>query len=324
LWSAKEVKEMANRSPLPTTTPVRYVKLGEKGRWENECLEKGIMRFGFGSCSQQRLPLCRAGKWDDLQKSYIEESRAKGTAKRSANETRTFFEDDGSILWITFAKDPLNWGFRDSALPEAHADSEGGVWRKVADGWCDKDLTGHPLTTDRLSGALTKLAAYRGTSCNVDVAEYAIRRINGQQSPEAERALAALQELRTVVVDLIKLLRWRDFETLVDLIFSTSGWRRQGPVGGTQKTKDIELVLPSTNESGFVQVKSDTTQSEFAHYLKALHDLDQYDRLFFVYHSCSGVPIASDDDRVTIIGPERVATMVVDAGLVNWVIDKVA
>ncbi len=33
-----------------------------------------------------------------------------------------------------------------------------------------------------------------------------------------------------------RLLEPQDFELLVDLVFSTSGWRRVGVVGGTQKT----------------------------------------------------------------------------------------
>lgn len=41
---------------------VRYIKLGEGGRWEKECLEDGVVRFGFGSANAQRLPLCREGK----------------------------------------------------------------------------------------------------------------------------------------------------------------------------------------------------------------------------------------------------------------------
>ena len=42
---------------------------------------------------------------------------------------------------------------------------------------------------DRLSGALTKLAAYRGTSCHVDVADYVVRRINGQKTSAVEREI---------------------------------------------------------------------------------------------------------------------------------------
>ena len=40
---------------------VRYIKLGEGGHWEKECIEKGIVRFGFGSANAERFPLCRSG-----------------------------------------------------------------------------------------------------------------------------------------------------------------------------------------------------------------------------------------------------------------------
>jgi hypothetical protein len=42
--------------------------------------------------------------------------------------------------------------------------------------------------------------------------------------------------------------------------------------------------------------------------------------MFYVFHS--GVA-ATDDERVTIIGPEKLAETVVEAGLVNWLIRKV-
>jgi hypothetical protein len=49
----------------------RYIKLGEAGHWEKECIDKGIIRFGFDSASAERFPLCRAGKWDQLTQSRI-------------------------------------------------------------------------------------------------------------------------------------------------------------------------------------------------------------------------------------------------------------
>ena len=43
----------------------------------------------------------------------------------------------------------------------------------------------------------------------------------------------------------MKLLEPRDFELVVDLVFSTSGWRRQRTVGKTQKTVDLDEHAPS-------------------------------------------------------------------------------
>ena len=49
-----------------------------------------------------------------------------------------------------------------------------------------------------------------------------------------------------VIVALLALLHWRDFELLVELVFGQSGWRQVGASGGVQKTVDMELVLPTT------------------------------------------------------------------------------
>jgi hypothetical protein len=308
------------RMAIAADARVRYIKLGEGGSWEKECLEKGIIRFGFGSANPERFPICTAGRWEDLTDSFIAEGKDKGTATRFTNETRLFFEDDGSTLWITFIGECLNWGFLDSAAPKRHPDDRG-VWRKVANGWKQADLKGEPLTKDRLSGALTKLAAYRGTSCKVDVSDYVIRRINGQRVPAVERAVGLLADLRWSVLELMRLLGPRDFETLVDLVFSTSGWRRQGVVGKTQKTLDLDLMLPSTGERAFVQVKSKTTSAELAEYVAQLDELGPYDRMFYVYHSGEA---ETTDDRVIVISPEKLAELVLDAGLTTWLIRKVS
>lgn len=212
----------------------------------------------------------------------------------------------------------MYWGFLTPEPAERHEDG-GGVFRKVAEGWRSVDRNGQPLTMDRLSGALTKLAAYRGTSCGVDVADYAVRRINGEKTPAVEQAIVAVAAMQSSALELMRLLGPRDFETLVDLVFSRSGWQRQGVVGKTQKALDLDLLLPSTGERAFVQVKSRTSGSELDEYLARLDELAIYDRMFFVYHSGEA---ATDDDRVTIIGPDRLAEMVVDAGLVGWLIRK--
>ena len=300
---------------------VRYIKLGKQGCWEKECADKGIIRFGFGSSNAARYPLCRARRWDELTKSFLAEGKDKGIARRFTNETRLFFEDDGSTLWITFMGERLGWGFLTRGAAEPHPDGDG-VFRNVSGGWHWTDLNGEQLTKDRLSGALTKLAMYQGTSCNVDVADYVIRRINGQKKPQVERAIAALKEIKQSVREMMQLLDPFDFETLVDLVFSTSGWRRQGRVGKTQKTIDLDIVLPSTGERAFVQVKAKTNQAVLDEYVARLDDLvGLYDRMFFVYHSGE---CKTDDDRVVVIDPEMLAGLVVDAGLVNWLVRKVS
>ena len=227
-WRASREVIMNSRDAAKASTEihpdqVRYIKLGKAGRWEKECIEKGIARFGFGSGNAERFPLCRSGNWDELTDTLIAEGKTKGTATRARNETQQFFEDDGRTLWITFVGERLYWGLLTPSPPERHFDGDG-VWRTVTDGWRWTDIMGEELTKARLSGALTKLAAYRGTTCRVDVADYVIRRINGQKLPEVERAVARLTDVTRSAQELMKLLEPYDFETLVDLVFSTSGF----------------------------------------------------------------------------------------------------
>lgn len=315
---------MQNTKVMPdgmkiTPIRVRYIKLGRGGRWEKECLESGVIRIGFGSARGHRFELCQSGRWDALFESFLAEGKDKGTANRFTNELRLFFEDDGSVLWITFVGERLYWGMVGRDTPTPHPDGDG-VWRPVYGGWRRTDLNGEELTKDRLSGALTKLAAYRGTSCEVDVSDYVIRRINGEKSPEVERALAASEEMKAAAIPLMKLLGPRDFELLVDLVFTTSGWRRVGVVGKTQKTLDLDLILPSTRERAFVQVKSETTTAELDEYVAKMEG-GPYDRMFYVFHSGKA---ETDDPRVTVIGPEELAELVIEAGLVSWLIRKVS
>ncbi len=43
--------------------------------------------------------------------------------------------------------------------------------------------------------------------------------------------------------------------------------------------------------------------------------------MFYVFHTGDA---KTDDERVRVIGPEKLAEMVIDAGLVNWLVRKVS
>ena len=117
------IKSPGKRKPTAIRPArARYIKLGTAGEWEAECIEKGIIRFGFGSARPERFPLCCAGKWDQLTQAFIAGGRTRGTATRFTNETRHFFEDDGSTLWITFVGERLYWGLLTADPPKRHSD----------------------------------------------------------------------------------------------------------------------------------------------------------------------------------------------------------
>ena len=71
----------------------------------------------------------------------------------------------------------------------------------------------------------------------------------------------------------------------MDLAFSTSGLRRLGQVGRTQKSIDLEISLPSTGERAFVELKSHATASTLADYTGRLAATAAYYRMFLVWHT---------------------------------------
>ncbi len=83
-------KSTLARKKISPTTRVRYIKLGKGGSWEKECLEKGIVRIGFGSAQSERFQQCQSRRWNDLSESFIAEGRVKATATRFTNELRLF------------------------------------------------------------------------------------------------------------------------------------------------------------------------------------------------------------------------------------------
>jgi hypothetical protein len=54
---------------------VRNIKLGGGGNWEQECLEKGIIRIGFGTARGDRFVLCQSRNWEALAESLVAEGK---------------------------------------------------------------------------------------------------------------------------------------------------------------------------------------------------------------------------------------------------------
>lgn len=67
-------------------------------------------------------------------------------------------------------------------------------------------------------------------------------------------------------------------------------------------------------------MKSKTSSKELAKYIAEFEIQDQFDRMFYVYHSGEA---KAESENVTVIGPEKLAELVVEAGLMKWLIQKV-
>lgn len=300
-----------------TASSVYYIKLGRKGDWEAESIQDGVLRFGYREAPHD---LCAAGEWSAVRDAMMLIRGDAGAATRDVKQIRAFYESDETVIFITFVGGLLYW-CRPSGEIEVLDDNS--HRRPTLDGWHNATIGGTLLTADRLSGHLLKVQMFRGTICDVAAADYLLRRLSDELSPEVAAAEEAESALMAAIIPLMRLLTWQDFELLVDLIFSSSGWRRVSQLGRTQKTIDLELVLPSTNERAFVQVKSKASRAALDDYAARLEEAEAYDRMFFVWHTGT-IPEDEGPDGVILLGPQRLARMVVDAGLSSWLREKVA
>jgi hypothetical protein len=302
---------------LSSSGKALYIKLGPAGKWETECLQSGILRFGY---SETPFDAAARGDWERVRSFWLANRGDPGTATRDVIQIRHFFEASPVTLWITFQGGLLWWCFAKPGLHK-HADGEG-TYRETVDGWHSCDIHGTLLSCDKLSGNLLKVQGFRGTICEVGEFDYLKRKVKGELLPQVEEAVQAENEMVSKIAALMQLMTWQDFELLVDLVFSNSGWRRLGQVGKTQKTVDIELFLPTTGERAFVQIKSKATENDLADYRKRFEDSSAYERMFFVWHSGDG--LESSDEKIALIGPGRLSRMVFDAGLTSWLRGKVS
>jgi len=308
-------------APL-TADDVRFIKLGEKGRWEKECIEgpHPCLRLGFATGHHAES---LAGQWQALTDHWRNvERKTPGKTTEFLNQVKAFYTLGESTLWVTFYKRKLYWCRAHSTVTELR---DGSRIRRVIGAWSSTDLKGRELLVDNLSGALTKVQGFRGTICKVKAADYLIRKLNGETQPEVAKAEQALNELECALVPLIRRLGWKDFELLTDLVFTQAGWQRVGALGKTEKSIDLDLMSPVTGRRAFVQVKSQADLKTFLQYKESFEGMDQFDEMYFVVHSpTADLAKHSDDSAIKLVTVTRLAELVVSAGLARWVLRKLS
>jgi hypothetical protein len=298
---------------------IRYIKLGDGGRWVQEALSEGTLCFGYHSIPHE---MCERKDWDGVR-SLLSDRRSEGAKTAGVTEVSSFYELGEDCLWITFSDGHLYWAF---AHPEVQwvwdGMSDGPSRRRMTlDGWHRTDIFGKPLRVGSLSSKLTKVANFRATICKVAEGEYLLRHINGIEEPIIARAREARRAMMVVAVEMIRGLHWADFETLTDLIFARSGWQRLTRVG--ENLTDIDLVMeqPTTGETAFVQVKSTAGQATVDDYLGRFRR-SGYDRFFFICHSAQGRLTLPDERHLHLFEGERLADVAVKNGLYDWLIER--
>jgi hypothetical protein len=297
-----------------------YIKLGRNGVWEKDCLEVSqTLKLGYREISHE---LCLQGRWDEVQQELLEKRDTVGAATKDKNQIRAFYESDEQVLWVTFFGDRLYWCFSNSEIILL---SDKNKSRSVIGQWSSSDLAGKPLQKSQLSGALLRMQGFRRSICQVKELKYLVEKINGVVHPEIESALQVKADFERKIETLIRKLTWKDFELLVDLLFRQAGWQRMATLGKTEKTIDLDLYSPITDERFLVQVKSSANLSKLQNFRKGIGDFQDYDRAYFLVHTPSNDLIQSKiEDDVEVWLPSDIARRIVMYGLAEWVINKVS
>lgn len=299
-------------------TEVRYIKLGHGGKWEDRCLnhDQTIM-LGYEN-PHHRDAL--NGNWDDVYNFWLSRRNGNaGAATRDLNQIKDFYTLPETGLWVTFHSRHLYWCFADSDVVEL---PKGERVRKAIGGWMRETLTGEPLRIENLDGRVTKVQGFRGTICSIELEDYLIRKIRGEVQPDVKAANEAHDHLKKRLAALINGLWWKDFELLVDLVFSQAGWQRVSVLGKTDKDLDLDLLAPVTGRRAFVQVKSSATVATLNQSIAAFRAATDFDEMYFVVHTADPSLRKRFEERITIIDLPKLAELVVSAGLVDWLITK--
>lgn len=303
---------------------VRYIKLGPKGRWARQAFAEGILPFGYRFVDHKP---CAEGDWGAVRRQLSAKGRKDRALKDDERELKDFYELGEDTLWFTVADGHVWWTFAQLGVVKTNKDDPDAFarFRRTAWPWRNTSLTGLPLNIRALSSALSSTANYRRTLCTVKQADYLLRRIRGKDEPLRAKADQLMSSLTATAVEMVRQLDWRDFETLVDLIFTYNGWRRKSALGGGQSDIDFIAKQPITGETAWVQVKSHASQAAFEDYLSRFRSESSCGRFFFVYHSADR-PIESDAHipNAHLWSADEVARAAIDAGLFGWISERMA
>lgn len=301
---------------------VIYIKLGSGGRFEKSCITTApnTIKLDYHDVPHE---LCKQGKWEEVRAFFIDTLRsAPGAATSHTNQIRQFYEAGEDTLWITFHGDRLWWCF---SRAEITLNEDGTKTRQVIGNWSDENINGESLNIGKLSGKLTQVQAFRGTICTISEKEYLLAKLNCEQSKELLEVEEAKQALKEKLVKLVEHLTWKDFELLIDLVFRQSGWRRMRQLAKGIKTIDLELTAAVTNEKAIVQIKHRANLADFLDYVtKSSAHVDIKHNYFIVSQPSKDLKsFPNETDVKVFFGPE-IADLVLEAGLTDWIITRLA
>ena len=298
-----------------------YIKLGQRGIWEADCIETGKLRLGW---KYQTVEDINSQHWEIIegQLGQMYEGKPAGVVTRDLNALKIIAGSEPHDIWITFHQAKLWW----AQLAPGPVEEDGvSKFRRTAGPWRDHSTNGKLLIVNNLSGKIAQLQGFRGTVCRVDYIALLQRTVNGTRSPLADSINDQRRSLSETLAEAITELHWKDFETLVDLIFRYAGWKRESVLGQQAKAYDLALRDPIIGDRYVVEVKSQAGLSELNQIVEQF-SAEDFRRVFFVVHSPKADLIGAEGipKHVDIILPQRLGELAMEAGLFGWIEDKIS
>lgn len=305
-----------------SASKILFIKLGKGGEFEDECINNGYLKIDFREINHDT---CVVKDWNKIVAHYQKENREPFVITSYIKQLKRFYFEPETTLWITFHNNKLWWCFAGGKIRLL---SDNTKIRQTLNGWSDENISGKKLTSNLLSGRLLRVQGWRGTICEVKEKDYCLNKINNEVSLEITNAEKSLVKLKESVLVLLKKLGWKDFELLVDMIFRQAGWQRLEVLGKTTKSIDIELLSPVTGEMAAVQIKSESNLRQFKEYLDKFSGMNQYDKFFYIVHSPTNDLISHQqslaDLHINLYFGEKLSDLVINSGLIDWLMKKVS
>jgi hypothetical protein len=299
---------------------LRYVKNGPSGRWWSAAKTSGQLHAGWKDVPANLLEAADFAAIEPVIRALWKGGR--GTTQ-DINALRTLVNRPSQHVWITFQEGCMWWCTvhdKIEANPEGDTIDRGHFWLTCASPWSNYSMDGRRLAETELPGSVTAVAGFRATVCEPSASDQILRLIRNQENPLARAATLARLAYQDAIAKLVAELGPKDFEVLVDLILSRSGWARIAVVGGARADIDIEVENAALDEIAFVQVKSRASQSTLDNYVARFNvQSDRYRRMIFAVHSPIGTLAQPDDPNVQIWRGKEIAQLVVKHGLGDWV-----
>ena len=252
-----------------------------------------------------------------------------GVATAVFNAIKLVLENPSQHIWVTFEDSSLWWctvrnGITVNVKKE-NEKTEGSFWLTCDRPWSNQSVGGRPLAISNLPGIVGAVAGFKGAIAEPKASRDILRVIQDGEDADVNKASQARRAYTAAVQKLITRLRPKDFELLVDLILTRSGWFRRAQLGGVTEGTDIEAGNAATNEIAFVQMKSKAGQSVLNDYVQKYQARrDRFQRMFFAVHSPDGtLKLPADDPSIQLWTGERIAELAVHLGLGEWIATRV-